>query len=179
MISEKKGPLRIKNFVIGSLATNCYLIYDEVSKKGFLIDPAVYDTAIVEYIEANEIEVEAIINTHGHADHIMGDAAFGFPVLIHEFDAPCLNDPLRSLSFLSGQKAAPPRVKNHIRDGEIIEMGNIALEVIHTPGHSPGGISIKCEDVLFSGDTLFLKAWGVQIFPEGITGHSSAVSKKS
>ena len=111
--------------------------------------------------------MEAIINTHGHADHVMGDAAFGFPVLIHEADAACLNDPVRSLSFLSGQKMDTPEVKKYVADGDIIKMGDIDLEILHTPGHTPGGISIKCGDVLFSGDTLFFESVGRTDLPGG------------
>lgn len=123
--------VKIKKFTVGFLQTNCYLIYDEDAKTGFLIDPGLFDKGIEKEIKKNGIHVKNIINTHGHPDHTSGNGEFGYPVLIHEGDGGTL------------------------KDGDVIKGGDISLEVIHTPGHTPGSISLKMGDKIFTGDTLF------------------------
>ena len=167
MILEETSSFGVVRFVLGPLATNCYLIYDKPSGKGMLIDPGVYDPEVSEYIKDNGITVVNILNTHGHADHITGDSAFGFPVLIHELDEPCLGNPLKNLSILSGGNISLVKASGVLNGGDIIELGDLKLEVIHTPGHTPGGISIKCGDMLFSGDTLFFEGVGRTDLPGG------------
>ena len=135
--------LTVKKFVIGPLATNCYLVWDSASQKGILIDPACHDESIDEYVRENGIDVLYILNTHGHPDHVMGNAYFGYPALIHRLDEGAISEAERLLE-----------------DGELISLGGFELKVIHTPGHSPGGVSILCDDMLFSGDTLFYEGIG-------------------
>jgi len=94
------GPLRINRFVLGPLSTNCYLVWEPGSGKGMLIDPAEHSDDAAKVIREEGIEVACVLNTHGHADHIAGDASYGYPVYIHELDAPCLSDPARNLSFM-------------------------------------------------------------------------------
>ena len=93
MISGNGNNVCIERFVVGFLQTNCYLIYEKDSKKGVLIDPGEYDERIDGYIKSVGLEIECIINTHGHIDHIAGDVYFGFPVMIHKDDEACLRDP--------------------------------------------------------------------------------------
>ena len=132
-----------------------------------LIDPAACDPEIKRSIKAGGIDVLCTLNTHGHADHIAGDAAFGYPVYIHELDEPCLSDARRNLSFMTGSDVMPPVTGKLLRDGDIIDIGGIRFEVIHTPGHTPGGICLRCGDVLFSGDTLFYEGVGRTDAPGG------------
>ncbi len=160
----------IKKFEVGPIRTNTYLIYGKKSRKAFLIDPASYDEAINDFIRENKLIVKAIINTHGHADHIAGNKKFGYPVMIHEKDASLLNDPMKNLSFFTGTLSLSPAANRLLKDGDIIEEGEIRLEVIHTPGHTPGGISLKGEGVLFSGDTLFFEGIGRSDLPYSDTG---------
>jgi len=160
VISGKVEAPVLKKFVVGALATNCYLLWEKDSHKGILIDPGAYEKEITSYIKNNGIEVLYILNTHGHADHISADAAFGYPVLIHKLDEACLKDPLRNLSFMHGETTAPPETARLLSDGDIIEVGSTRLEVIHTPGHTPGGISARCGELLFTGDTLFFEGVG-------------------
>lgn len=158
---------RVLLFEIGDFQMNCYLIYDIASSKGLLIDPGYYDKAIMDYIEKEGLKDMNILNTHGHYDHIGGNAAFGYPVLIHELDRDYLNDPAKSLSFFAedhAKKITPARL---LKDGDKIEIGKMSLEVIHTPGHTPGGISVRFGDIIFTGDTLFFEGIGRTDLPGG------------
>ncbi len=143
--------IEIKTFIVGFLETNCYLIYNRKSKTGFLIDPGIFDKRIAHAIDKEKISVESIINTHGHPDHTSGNERFGYPVLIHEKDAGLLRLPAEKL----------------LRDGDIIEKGGLKLEVIHTPGHTPGSISLKLGNKIFTGDTLFCGGVGRCDLPGG------------
>ncbi len=167
MILEMTNELTVRKFVMGPLDTNCYLIYEERSRKGILIDPGAYDPRITEHTQDNGIDVICTLNTHGHGDHVMGDAAFGFPILIHELDGPCLQDPAKGLFFLGGGDMEPTRAEKFLADGDILRLGDLELEIIHTPGHTPGSISARCGNMLFSGDVLFLEGIGRTDLPGG------------
>jgi glyoxylase-like metal-dependent hydrolase (beta-lactamase superfamily II) len=146
--------VEIKTFVVGALETNCYLVYEAELKSGFLIDPGTFDKRIKATIEKNGIRVKNTINTHGHADHTMGNGKFGYPVLIHELDSEFLANPMKNLAGL-------------LKDKDRIEEDGMAFEVIHTPGHTPGSISLKLGNRIFSGDTLFREGVGRTDFPYG------------
>ena len=167
MTSENSQNVCIERFVVGPLQTNCYLVYEDTSGKGVLIDPGEYDERIAGYIKVKNIDIEYTINTHGHADHIAGDAAFGFPVLIHKADESCLFDPSKNLSNLMEGKLEPIKIERILSDGDIVKFGQTELEIIHTPGHTPGCISIKYDSILFSGDTLFYEGVGRTDLPGG------------
>ena len=169
--------IKIKKFVLRSLETNCYLVYSDTSKTGFLIDPGFYDKKIQNFIDNENIQVCNIINTHGHADHIAGNKKFHYPVLIHEADTSFLKDPRKNLSFFAGMIFNSPLPERTLKDGDIIKKEDIVLEVIHTPGHTPGGICLRllpheanpaiAHEVIFTGDTLFMEGVGRTDFPYG------------
>lgn len=149
--------VEVKRFIVGFLQTNCYLVYSDSPKTGFLIDPGVFDRKILNFIRKNNIRVKNIINTHGHPDHTGGNEGFGCPVLIHASDRDFLREGFKnSVIFL--------------KDKDIVEEGDIRFEVIHTPGHTPGSISLKLGDKIFTGDTLFLEGIGRTDFPYGNEG---------
>lgn len=157
--------VKIKTFAIGFLETNCYLVYSDTEKKGFLIDPGNFDKRVKNAIQKEGITITNIINTHGHADHMSGNKKFGYPVLIHEADKDFLSDSAKNLSFFTGIKAVSPPPAGLLKDGDVIAEGEIKIEVIHTPGHTPGGISLKMGNKIFTGDTLFCEGVGRTDFP--------------
>jgi len=146
------------------MATFCYIIADEASKECALIDPAFEFRRILEQVNTGGYRVTHVINTHCHSDHSAGNAcivfATGAGLLIHELDAMRLNKLLnRVFSRLLGGKGSPtPDV--FLKDRDLIEIGETALRVIHTPGHTPGSICLHMEGHLFTGDTLFVGSVG-------------------
>ncbi len=152
--------LIVKKFVLGPLATNCYLVYTSDTRKGMLIDPAWHDELIEKYIADNKLDMLYILNTHGHADHIMGNASFGLPVLIHELDEEYLRNSVMNLAVNFDEKFKPTKAEKVFKGDETLFLGDLELAIIHTPGHTPGGISVLYDNILFSGDTLFYEGIG-------------------
>lgn len=157
--------IEVRAFVVGMLATNCYLVFSETTKKGFLIDPGGFDRKIAGAIGKEAVLIKNIINTHGHRDHTAGNKKFGYPVLIHERDSDFPGGGLKNTKLL--------------KDADTIEEGDIKFEVIHTPGHTPGSISLKLGNMIFTGDTLFREGVGRTDFPYGSeTDLSSSIKKR-
>jgi len=166
ILGSDKTPV-IKKITAGPLSTNCYIASDPATQKGIMIDPGFCDRNITAYVEENGIDVISIVNTHGHADHIMGNADFGFPVMIHELDESYLYDSGKNLSFWGISAVKPVQPGRLLKDGDVIEAGRLKFRVIHTPGHTPGGISLLVDNILFSGDTLFYEGIGRTDCPGG------------
>ena len=147
----------IKCFKVGWLSTNCYVVGCEETKEAAVIDPGVENKAeaeeILNFIKQNSFNIKYIINTHGHPDHISGNAvmkeATGASILIHENHKGRAN---------ADQK---------LRDGDVIHVGNFKLAVLHTPGHTKSGICLLGDNVVFTGDTLFAGSIGRTDFPGG------------
>ena len=147
----------IKRFTVGSLSTNCYVVSCEETKQAAVIDPGLdierEAEPILNHIKQNGLNIKYIINTHGHPDHISGNAfmkkATGASILIHENHHG---------------RANADKILN---DGEVINVGNFKLVVLHTPGHTKSGICLLGDNVVFTGDTLFAGAVGRTDFPGG------------
>jgi glyoxylase-like metal-dependent hydrolase (beta-lactamase superfamily II) len=156
-----------RRFVVGPMAVNCYIVRDPATGKACVIDPGADPDRIRRSLEKDGLKLEFIINTHGHGDHIAANSFFGVPVYIHSLDKDFLTDPKLNLSahFIFTVRSRP--ADRLLEDGERIMLGETALEVIHTPGHTPGSISVKCGGSVFTGDTLFQGGVGRTDFDYG------------
>lgn len=162
----------IKIIPAGPLDVNCYVLKDEDTSKGVIIDPGGDGPVIASYVKKAGIDVQLIINTHGHWDHIGAvdelRKEFNVPVAIHKLDKDMLTNPRGNLSSFLGADGSTKAAEQLLQDGDEIVFGNSRLKVIHTPGHTPGGICLyDGADVLFSGDTLFYFSVGRTDFPGG------------
>ena len=150
--------MTLETIIVGPLEVNCFILYDD-DKNAMIIDPGDNGEAILKRIDTLGLSVKKLINTHGHFDHIGANGFLkektGAELLIHGEDEEFLDhaDIAASAFGLTCEPSPPPDVR--LKDGDVIETGSIKLEVIHTPGHSPGGISLLGGHKLFTGDTLF------------------------
>jgi len=172
--------MQIHKYMTGPLSVNTYLVVDEETNKGFLVDPGGKDKNLLEYVKGNNIDVEYIILTHGHGDHICGLEAYreAWPearVVAHEEERQLLSDPGLNFSSMTCGRPISVTADLYVKDGDIIKAGQIEMKFLFTPGHTPGGMSIYAGDSLFSGDTLFAQSIGRTDFP----GSSFSALKRS
>ena len=158
-----------RRFIMGELETNCYLVWS--GKAAGVIDPAGPVDQLVGFIDQTGLELKWIINTHGHGDHIGGNGPlqerYGAPILIHAADRPMLLSAAANLSAFFGPGVVSPDAAKTLEDRETVPLGEESLEVLATPGHSPGSICLYKPGLLFSGDTLFRESIGRTDFPGG------------
>ena len=149
----------IEQIMVTGMAVFCYLIADEKTKEGLLIDPAGDFDRIFKMVKKHNVKIKWVVNTHGHFDHTSGNneviKSTGAQLLIHEADAKLLGSfKNKIMSKAVGGKGSPKPMKT-LNDGDIIEVGSVKLKVIHTPGHTEGGICLYTKGHIFTGDTLF------------------------
>ena len=168
--------MKIQNFVLGMVGTNCYLVVNEEEKQCILIDPAVYSGEIAEQIRREGLDLRAILLTHGHFDHIMGIDGFRkefpeIPVYAHREEEALLKDASMNASLEFGRQYTFSGAA-YAEDGDVLDLAGMQFRVIHTPGHTIGGCCyyLQEEKVLFSGDTLFQESIGRTDFPTGNGG---------
>ena len=160
--------MMIKKMVVGGLETNCYIFADLDTKESVLIDPGGNKEGLIESeIKRHGLKLKCIINTHGHGDHISSNRKFKAPVYIHKLDANFLENSELNMSAAFGFAIKSPPANRLLEDGDIIDVGELKLRVIHTPGHTPGSISLLGDGVVFTGDTLFAGGVGRTDFPYG------------
>ncbi|MFN4227566.1 MAG: MBL fold metallo-hydrolase [Candidatus Ratteibacteria bacterium] len=157
----------VERIIVGDFFTNCYIIGFKQENLCVIIDPGEEGEKIKRLINNLNLKAILIINTHGHFDHIGANNFFDLPVHIHKKDIEFLKDPEKNLSsFFS----VPYICKNKvfpIEENDTIEIGKMKFKIIHTPGHTPGSICLKIENILFTGDTIFANGIGRTDFPCG------------
>ncbi len=153
----------LEQTMVGPMAVLSYLLGCPESKEAVIIDPAAEEEALVNKAEQRGFEIKAIINTHGHADHISGNQRVkeltGAPIIIGHGDAEYLTERYADRCLVMGFSPSPPADRT-VGEGDVISCGRLRIEVLSTPGHSPGGICLHLPGHLFTGDTLFVGAVG-------------------
>lgn len=167
-MSSKAGEkFFIERFIVGPLSTNAYLLADPKTKAACLIDPGSDGKRIKDFITRNGFDLKFIINTHGHGDHIAANGFFGVPIYIHALDKDFLTDAGKNGSRLMFLNIKSPPASKLFEDGDTIKLGPININILHTPGHTPGSVSLKLDGVVFTGDTLFNMSIGRSDFDYG------------
>ena len=162
-----------KGLTVGLLEVNCYILGDEVSKEAVVIDPGGDEDEILEVLNYNQFQLKLIIDTHGHFDHVDANQplkeATGARIAIHEADAQMLDKPSAEAMFFTGNRLRTSQADILLKENDILTFGQYRLKVLHTPGHTPGGISLVLEDhtYVYVGDLLFAGSIGRTDFPGG------------
>jgi len=175
--------LKVHRRVVGLLSTNCYILEDKNTGKAVVIDPGGDGHGILEFIQTLELELQCVVLTHGHLDHVFDagliQAKTSVPVLISQADSAFLEDPGWMNAFINVKDMVPVKERVIVKEGDVISFGDSQLHVIETPGHSAGSISLYCPGVhnlqgpkgkpgiLFSGDLIFHRSIGRTDFPGG------------
>ncbi|MDR0325041.1 MAG: MBL fold metallo-hydrolase [Oscillospiraceae bacterium] len=149
--------LNVQTLVVGMVSTNCYIISDAETREATVIDPGDRADKILGVLRENGLAARYIFLTHGHFDHVLAleevRLATGAKAIIHQDDAIYLRDAALSNPFGFAAAAAEPEILT--RQGETFSLGGHILEVLHTPGHTPGSMCLRADSLLFTGDTLF------------------------
>ncbi len=171
-MSDPTQPPVVERFVLGPFETNCYLVRAPEAGVCWIVDAGFDVEPMLERVRETQERVEAIVLTHAHVDHIAGleevQRAFPeAPILVHQAEADFLQDPERNLSAALGQPLRAPAPTRPLTGGERLDLGAHAWDVLHTPGHSPGGITLVSDaaGAALVGDTLFAGSIGRHDFP--------------
>lgn len=163
--------LIIKELVVGPLMANCFIFGCDETKEAVVIDPGGDADRILFSLADSGLKVKYIINTHGHFDHVSANGkiknATGADILIHPLDASMLGSLSTNAAIFGISVENSPPCDQTIEEGDTVSFGKITLKVLHTPGHTPGGISLYTDKIVFVGDTLFAGSIGRTDFPGG------------
>ncbi|NIA21392.1 MAG: MBL fold metallo-hydrolase [Anaerolineaceae bacterium] len=167
--------MKIETFQLGSFLTNCYLLTSDDGREALLVDAPEEIEQVIDLCDSRGLAPKMLINTHGHMDHIAGNQAVkdrwpDIELAIHAADQAKLRSAIRNLSLLMGMNVKSPPADRLLAEGDSVDLGGRSLEVLHTPGHSPGGISLLTRSqgqppVVFTGDALFAMGIGRTDFP--------------
>jgi glyoxylase-like metal-dependent hydrolase (beta-lactamase superfamily II) len=164
----------IETLVVSPLAVNCYIVGDEETREAMVIDPGDNAREILDALRRGRLNVKAIVNTHAHFDHVGAVSqvreATGAPFMIHADEAPILAAASGSAALWGMYVPQPKPADRLLREGDEVRVGSIAFRVLHTPGHTPGGICLLHDKTVFVGDTLFQGSIGRTDFPGGDYG---------
>lgn len=153
----------IKTFPAGPFEANCYIVGDENTKKGFIIDPSGKPDGIIELVKELGLNIEFIILTHGHGDHFTGaykvKEELNIPLYVHGEDESLVKGGTKDLIPILRNMTLVD-VDGNVSEGDVFNVGDLKVEILETPGHTIGGICIKIDNVLFSGDSLFFRSIG-------------------
>lgn len=161
---------RIHTIVVGGLQTNCYILQSD--SDAIIIDPGDEPERIVRFARDIKVKPGRIIATHTHFDHVLGvdgvRAQLKIPFLIHQGDLTMLESMQNRVRQMMGfDVPPPPKVDGYVKDGDFVKVGRETLHIVHTPGHSPGSISLYGEGYVFTGDALFNQSIGRTDLPGG------------
>lgn len=161
----------IKELAVGPLMANCFICGCSKTKEAVVIDPGGDADRILLSLADSNLNVKYIINTHGHFDHVSANGklkdATGADILIHPLDAGMLEQLSSNAAFFGISVENSPPCDQTIEENDTVSFGDITLKVLHTPGHTPGGISLYTNGIVFVGDTLFAGSIGRTDFPGG------------
>lgn len=164
----------IRGYPLGPWQTNTYLVADPSSRLCWIVDPSFSPAAVLQNVKTQGFTPQAIVLTHAHVDHIGGIADVlrefpDLPIWIHKAERDWLGNPLLNLSDGAGIRVIAPDAKRLLADGDVLELGGLRWQVIHTPGHSPGGITLLHPEsgIALVGDTLFAGSIGRTDLPGG------------
>jgi len=161
--------LSLETFIGGPLLNNCYLVLNRSKKEAFLIDSPWDSGEVINFIKDQNIEIKFILLTHAHFDHIAGLNSFNSPFYLHKQDIPLLESPDFNGSFLFGSEILVKKEPSFYGPSVDLTFAGHKIEVIDTPGHTPGSVCLKLDNWLFSGDTLFFDSVGRTDVPLGST----------
>jgi glyoxylase-like metal-dependent hydrolase (beta-lactamase superfamily II) len=168
--------MKVQMFAVGRVSTNCYIVSCEETGEAVIVDPA-FDRLteaeeILRIIDETCLKLKSIVNTHGHPDHTCGNRIikekFNVPILVHEKDAHYLGETGLRIAQIFGFGGSPP-ADVLLQNGDLVKFGKTTLRVVHTPGHSLGGISLVGTMEVFTGDTLLKGSIGRTDFPDSST----------
>ena len=164
----------LETLVVGPLQVNCYILGDEATHQGIIIDPGDDAREIIDAIKRHQLEIVAIVNTHAHFDHVGALTAVreftNAPFMLHAAEAPLLASAKLSAAMFGLSVETPKPADRLLSEGDQVVAGSIALKVLHTPGHTPGGICLLDGMLVFTGDTLFQSSIGRTDLPGGAYG---------
>lgn len=161
-----------KALMVGLLEVNCYILGDEETKEAVVIDPGGDEDEILEVVQHHGFSLKYIIDTHGHFDHVDANQplkdATSAQIAIHQLDAAMLQRANEAI-FFTGKPMRSSEADVLLKEGDTLTFGKHRLQVLHTPGHTPGGISLVLEgtNLVYVGDTLFAGSIGRTDFPGG------------